>query len=1145
MPQDCRGGRLVLSHAATPRFAQSTSSRVHVSLILPNDYRSGSFPLSVCRYLQGNQFTGELPQQLFRLVFFFRLSVLNVGNNKLSGPVPLEYEGPRSEFFFNLTGVGSLKIVSYTLSEIFSDLWLLGNDWDGGPCAGFCVNTGPLDEAKRELSGVWAKKCFDDTSSHEILLDNKYSINELGQCLPKSPTCGQGYSYVTDRKIVSPDCRRCPIETYQSKSGHKENMCNDQPKCNPGEKISGDDADLRNMRKTCVPCEPNTYQDESDHRRTFCHEQTTCSLGQEISDYSATARQRCSPCPRGGFQNEVDHREMSCKPQPKCDAGQSFLTTSTDERQCTDCGESTYQSTQDEDALQAFCIEQPFCGLGQKMSAYSKTRRRTCSDCPFGMYQDQNEHRSENCKVQPPCKNPGTYYKATLYDERVCTQCPDRQYQEMSNHTTAECLLQRRCSLGFGFVGDQTTFGECIECNRTNGEYQDEDGHREPCKYQPICTQSREVVVVGTTTQKQVCVTKTATCSGVGKLLDDGITCNCNGPETGIGPTCSEHSNGKTCNGRGIATYNAITKLASCSNCTDPAIAVGDRCQFSNPTTCNSFGIVSINGTCTWNRNSQDEPIVSKCDAGYYYNPTPATITETSVNKAEEDAIEGSIDDCYPCSPGQFANGTARRVKCDECPVAKIRNDDGTFLDMLQTSEPASTSASDCFAKFQSAAADQQFCYGENIDAKPLSRIKSSDDCSISATSLGLTFAGEFVLPYPGCVYDEEHQEARFYVGQSQYDQALSTVSSNSGNNDDDGSNRRRRKERQQHQQRRRKQQQPWEQDQQPQRRSHQKRRRKMKLVPMKDTPLCELYVCKDPKNEVTALTSDPADAGASPSCRVSVAQIKEAYAAEQAESQSIFMPAAFLLSAAALVGSYVHQYRSASKAGLAFTIWHHLGAWLTALRVFDMLTDFGFYFISLHGSEAFLEAYGDGDPDTTPYEEPKVAAFLYISVFCTALGLFMTPLDIWAMSQRSVGGGMGIIGVAVVLSITLFEDTPQLALASIYINTMREVDIEPDPVSILSLAASALSMLFNVATVVYYTRKLRVQDPTGWWKGSANTAAAGNTPDQTARIDALEAENTALKQDVAQLKSKKRNENESKTGTVRSYTGVQPSVQR
>lgn len=258
----------------------------------------------------------------------------------------------------------------------------------------------------------------------------------------------------------------------------------------------------------------------------------------------------------------------------------------------------------------------------------------------------------------------------------------------------------------------------------------------------------------------------------------------------------------------------------------------------------------------------------------------------------------------------------------------------------------------------------------------------------------------------------------------------------------------------------------------------------------MKDTPLCELYVCKDPKNEVTALTSDPADAGATPSCRVSNKQIEEAYAAEQAESQSYFMPAAFSLSAAALGGSYVHQYRSASKAGLPFTIWHHLGAWLTALRVFDMLTDFGFYFISLHGSEAFLEAYSDdrvlnecGQPETNPYEEPKVAAFLFISIFCTALGLFMTPLDVWAMSQRTVGGGMGIVGVAIVLSITLFEDTPQLALASIYINTMREVDIEPDPVSILSLAASALSMLFNVATVVYYTRKLRMQDPTGWWK--------------------------------------------------------------
>lgn len=487
---------------------------------------------------------------------------------------------------------------------------------------------------------------------------------------------------------------------------------------------------------------------------------------------------------------------------------------------------------------------------------------------------------------------------------------------------------------------------------------------------------------------------------------------------------------------------------------------------------------------------------------------------------------------------------------------------------MLQTSEPASTSSSDCFAKFQTAPADQQFCFGEgsitsdngNVDAKPLSRITSSEDCSIAATSLGLAFAGEFVLPYSGCVYDEKHQEARFYVDQSTYDQALSTASSNSddnssnnNNNANDDNSRRRQKEYQQHQQRQRKQQQPREQDQQPQQRSHQKqRRRRRKLVPKKDTPLCELYVCKDPENDVTPLTADPANADKSPGCRVSNAQIQAAVQAESLENRKTFVPAMMSIAFATLVGSYAYQHWSAKKGGRAMdwcNVWMHIHVWLTFLRVIDIQSDFGFYFISLRG--AFLEAYGDGDPETNPYTEPKVAAFLFAAVFFTALGLFLSPFDIWVMGQRTAGDTLSMFSILIVISISLLEDLPQTILAGIYMTTMNAAEIPIDAVAILSFLVSAVSFLFSCSTVYTHTQKLRGQNPVGWWriggagggdaqnvrlrannaalnKQVANLTQGGegggrhavvkmsnvNASDQTTRNDALEAENAALKRD-------------------------------
>lgn len=1110
--------------------------------------------------LQGNKLTGLPPSFLWYLAYYrnYKLAALNIGNNLLSGPVPTHHT------FEDGTYVGK----TFKLTDRFSELWLVGNNWDGGPCVALCggINAGALDDAKRASVKIWANKCLEDTDSHKDLVNSTYSVDELGRCSFKS-NCSKATYYVERRTIVDPDCKRCPVHTYQSNSSHTETECANQPTCGAGQSISKDDDDLRTERRSCAACATNTYQSSDEHRLTDCIDQPTCDAGQKITGTDGTVDQRriCVPCPPGFYQNKSSHRETGCKPQPSCTAGTTFEVTSTAERECTpcgdneyqdsddadalqltciaqptcsrgqyitddsktsrrvcnvcppgfyqskaehrdtkcikqrtcpagteftttssadracsDCGENEYQDSSDANALQTICIEQTFCAAGQKMAEDTKTKRRQCSDCPAGQYQDDSEHRSTTCTEQPKCW-PGTLFKGSLYAKRTCDACPSGTYQTAIDHTEPTCIPQQGCLLQQEFAGNSTTKGRCEPCK--DGSVQPKNNHFDAC-----IDPSHPTTV----------------CNGVGELSRDG-TCECN--PGFAGPQC-EFSNEGTCNGLGSVSYNAQANSASCSNCTDPAVAVGDRCQFSNSETCKDFGIVSGNGTCDWNRDPFDEPIVSECPPGYYYNPNP----ETAGNEAEEeDAIEVRADGCYPCSPGEFASDTARRVQCDVCPT-------------LQTSEAASKSASDCFAKFQSAAADQQFCYGKGsitsdvagtVEIKSLSRITSSEDCSSSAGSLGFNFAGEYVLPYPGCVYDATHQEARFYVDQSTYDTSVSVASAHGNNrhNDDENNDRRRRRrqEHQQHQQRQRKEEQPREQDQQPRQSGNKKRRRKWVLVPKKDTPLCEVYVCKDPENDVTPLTSDPANADKFPSCRVSDAQIQAAVQEESETNRKKFVPAMMSIAFATLGGSYGYQHWSAKKSGGSvdwYDVWIHIHVWLTFLRAIDIQSDFGFYFISLRG--AFLEAYGDGNPETNPYTEPNVAAFLFAAVFFTALGLFLSPFDIWVMGRRTAGDTLSMFSILIIISISLLEDFPQMILCGIYLTTMNAAGIPIDVVAILSLLVSAASLLFSCGTVYTHVQKLREQDPTGWWRiGGAEDGG------ENAR---LRAENAALNKRVAKL---------------------------
>lgn len=1123
----------------------------------------------------------------------------------------------------------------YTLTDVFFELWLLGNPWDGGPCVALCgANTGPMCDTKRASSKKWAAKCrAEDAKTYDDLPATEFTVDALGRCTYKSAKCGEGQRYVTRRTVVDPDCTRCPINTYQDgvagadckcrsnsqcqpgtsqphdwcfiegaddcldsikigesywsnlacniDAGHTATECKPQITCNAGEKIVGDEQDLRTVKRECEPCATGKYQSALNHRSTVCLEQTTCGVGQEIDADSRTERRKCKACPAGKYQSAADHqnescrdqpqcnlgesfentvakirqcipcpantyhasvnkaalqavctpqptcrrgefidrpidlkttrrkcaacqagwyqdleshretackkqptckagekfantitkmrecsscdpneyqdssnanaletvctvqptcaqgqfispddptsrrtcttcqkdtyqdesghRQTSCKQQPVCGPGEKFTTSLTEERQCSECGPDQYQGSSDSSALQTECIDQPYCSRGQYMSQYSKTARRTCMDCPQSpdqSFQSQKKHRRTQCIVQPTCPQ-GTRYKASLVEERACEDCVAGTYQDATGHRSIVCNPQQPCMAGYGFLGDNKSPGECVACKE--GTVQPKINHFEKC---------RDKDVVAPTTK----------CNNGGELNADG-ECDCDSSVTGFaGRTCSEFSKETTCNGFGTVSYDASTGLASCVNCNNPAEAIGEWCQYSNSRTCKDYGVVDAAGKCEWRVEGSKE-IVPECDPGYFFNPTSAQATEDA-----GDFIPANEVGCFPCSPGQFASGFAQRVECAVCPVAQVDsaagdgNQNPTLLEMLQTSEPASTSATDCFAKFESAPPDQPFCYNVgSINGKPLSRITDSDECSVAAESLGFTFAGKFVVPSPGCVYDEQHQEARFYVSSG------------------------------------------------------------LDAEAEQDTPLCENFVCPDPNNDVTELTLDQAKAGEEPSCKVSFKQTEAAVAAEGIQNRKRFVPAMLSVGGLTVAGAYYYQYRT--NAGFDWkNKWMHIHVWLICLRVVDMMSDFAFYAISLRGvtkdGGAFLEQYGDGNPDTNPFKEPKVAAFLFASIFFSTLGLFLMPLDVWVVGQRAAGTTLRLFSLLVMIAITLLEDFPQIVLVLIYMRTMRGTGAT-DAVAILSLLASIGSVVFNGGAVIYYAKKLREEDPSGWWRMS------------------------------------------------------------
>lgn len=399
----------------------------------------------------------------------------------------------------------------WRLTDQFTELWLQGNPWDGGPCVALCgANTGPMDAAKRASSKKWAAECLaEDADAYDNLPATGFTVDALGLCTYKSAKCGEGQRYVTRRTVVDPDCTRCPINTYRDDpdAGHEETECTPQITCSAGEKIVGDEQDLRTVKRECEPCTTGKYQSASDHRSTVCLEQTTCGAGQEIDADTTTARRKCTTCLAGKYQTATDHQHEACEDQPQCKRGESFENTVAKRRQCTPCPANTYQDSADAAALQAVCIAQPVCAQGQKITGTdSRIDRRTCAACKPGEYQDEESHRETECKEQPAC-NVGEEFGIDTSKRRQCIPCGPNEYQDQDSADEdllqAVCTTQPTCRRGeFIDADSKTTRRKCAACKA--GTYQDKEDHREAaCMKQPVCGPGQKFA--NTITSKRQC----------------------------------------------------------------------------------------------------------------------------------------------------------------------------------------------------------------------------------------------------------------------------------------------------------------------------------------------------------------------------------------------------------------------------------------------------------------------------------------------------------------------------------------------------------------------------------------------------------------------------------------------------------------
>lgn len=149
--------------------------------------------------------------------------------------------------------------------------------------------------------------------------------------------------------------------------------------------------------------------------------------------------------------------------------------------------------------------------------------------------------------------------------------------------------------------------------------------------------------------------------------------------------------------------------------------------------------------------------------------------------------------------------------------------------------------------------------------------------------------------------------------------------------------------------------------------------------------------------------------------------------------------------------------------------------AFVLTCKVFDWMSDWAFYAVSLH-SPRFTEqsTFGSYRDDTYEGVQKASLAFCIIGTLLVisewyGIGFVRKNTVLWGMNNHQIRANIGIF-------VIIFEDIPQLSLCGVYLNGMHsdELDdsadgfqISDDPLTGLSLILSSFSFVYNVVTVI------------------------------------------------------------------------------
>lgn len=190
-------------------------------------------------------------------------------------------------------------------------------------------------------------------------------------------------------------------------------------------------------------------------------------------------------------------------------------------------------------------------------------------------------------------------------------------------------------------------------------------------------------------------------------------------------------------------------------------------------------------------------------------------------------------------------------------------------------------------------------------------------------------------------------------------------------------------------------------------------------------------------------------------------------------------IPPVAIITASSIATSYVYMLRSGkpqfADAFSKLTWRAHAWACLTVgLKVFDLQTDWSFFFVSLRGEPFESRFMLDGN-ETVRYTETgrynsHVSAIQFTAFGSCLLGSVLTFFDIYGTHQRL----SQIITVAtpITLAVMITEDMPQLAMNIIYMDTMknREVDNmfeDIDTIAMVSFVASILNVFYSIYLIL------------------------------------------------------------------------------